>query len=164
VAETYAAQIKNSEGYDTEKDTVILRAVKTKEDFEGVVMEANQQEKEFGKVEQVALVSHAGPEHGPIFEYGTPRQDQYFDPSKQLPKLWFNWSQTAEAKFFGCNTAVKFAQNFANAQHVPTWGFDTFSSISSNPNKKTKGYWLNPFYKGPLYMVGNDGRGMVRRR
>jgi hypothetical protein len=39
-------------------------------------MEANQQEKEYGKIEQVALVSHAGPDHGPIFEYGTPRQDQ----------------------------------------------------------------------------------------
>jgi hypothetical protein len=164
VANVYAEQIRNSEGYDPEKDTVIVRGVKTKEDFEGVIMEANGQENDYGKIEQLALVSHSGPAHGPIFQYGTPQQDQYFKPTEQLPKLWFNWSQTAEAKFLGCNTAVNFAQNFANAQRVPAWGFDTFSSISSSPDKKTKGYWFKgPFYKGPLYMVGNDGRGMIRR-
>jgi RHS repeat-associated protein len=163
VAETYANQIRNSEGYDPEKDTVIVRGVNTKEDFEGVVMEANGLETQFGKIQEVALVSHAGRDDGPIFPGGkTTEERQYMDATTRLPQLWFNFSSTAEAKFMGCNTALKFCQNFANAQRVPAWGFDDFSSISSSPDKKSKGYWFYP-YKGPLYMVRDDGKGMVRR-
>jgi len=164
-AETYAEQIRKSEGFDPEKDTVIVKGVNTKEEFEGVILEANGLEKQYGKLEQVALFSHAGPTHGPIFPGGATEADrQYTDPNQQLPKLWFNWSRTAEAKFFGCNTALNFCQKFANAQGVPAYGFDTFSSFSSSPDKKTKGYVFNPFYNGPLYMVGQDGRKMVVRR
>ncbi len=159
-AETLASEISSSKGFDSKKDIVITYAVQTKENFKFAVEEAKNFEKTYGEVEQVSLFAHGGRTDGPIFEYGTQRQDQFFNHQAQLPNLKINWSNTAIAKFYGCNTA-NFCQNFANAQGVSSYGFDTFSSISGKPNEKSKKYWFNPWYDGPLYLVGEDGRAIL---
>jgi RHS repeat-associated protein len=73
-AETRANEIQKSKGFDAKKDTVLLRGVYKKEDFAGVLKDANALEKQFGKVEQVVLYSHAGPEQGPVFHIKTAKR------------------------------------------------------------------------------------------
>jgi RHS repeat-associated protein len=162
-AETLAAEIRNSKGFDPKKDRILIYAVRIKDNFKFAAEEANSMEKQFGKVELLALFSHSGPVHGPSFDGATPEARQFKNILQELTGLKINWSATATAKFYGCNTAVNFAQNFANIQNVPTYGFDTFSSVSSSPTEKSKKYWFNPWYDGPLYYIGRDGRPMVRR-
>jgi hypothetical protein len=80
---------------------------------------------------------------------------------RELGGLTVNWVQSGEDRFYGCNTAAAFCQRFANAQGVPSWGFNTYSSFSGDPNSKSKWYLLNPWNRD-LYMIGRDGSGMVR--
>jgi RHS repeat-associated protein len=166
VAETHAQRIMNRKGFDPKKDAVLLSGVTTRKDVADVIGKANNLEADFGKVKQVTLYSHSG-QDGPVFQYGTSSiaQWDWRDPAAAIgpAALPVNWDRDGRANFYGCNTAVNFAQDFADLQGVPTWGFDTFSSISSSPDRKTKGYVLNPWYAGPLYMVGQDGRAPVRR-
>ena len=62
-----------------------------------------------------------------------------------------NWSSSATAKIYGCNTGVNFAQNFANAQRVPTFGYEGYAYFSNSYTKMIpdKG-------SGPLYMIQAD--------
>ena len=75
-AETREQQIRNSKGFDPKKDTVLLAGVKTKEDFANIIKEANGLQKQYGKVEQISLYSHAGRQDGPVFhdQGGNPTQ------------------------------------------------------------------------------------------
>jgi hypothetical protein len=72
--------------------------------------------------------------------------------SSELAKLKVNWSGTATAKFYGCNTAQNFCQNFANTQRVPSYGYDRYAYFSSNLKKRE-----GPKATGPLYLIAADG-------
>ena len=81
----------------------------------------------------------------------------------ELGRLKVNWAPSAEARFYGCKTAVNFCQRFANSQRVPAWGFDTDSSFSGAPGSKSKMVCPNAVESRSL-LVGQDDRGMVIRR
>jgi len=148
-AETREQQIRNSKGFDPKKDTVLLAAVKTKEDFAGIIKEANGLQKQYGKVEQISLYSHAGRQDGPVFhdQGGNPTQFS----QRELSNLRVNWSASATARFYGCYTGMNFAQNFANAQRVPGYGYDRYAYFSTSPDKRTSND------TGRLYFIATDG-------
>lgn len=127
-----------------------MRGVKTKEDFKGVLKEANGLQKQYGKVEQVVLYSHAGADKGPVF-HGQDGQPTQFS-QRELSGLRVNWSSTATARFYGCYTSPNFARNFANAQGVPTYGYDKFAYFSNRHDK------MVPDEGGgrPLYLIAAD--------
>jgi RHS repeat-associated protein len=149
-AETRAQQIQKSKGFDSKKDTVLLRGVKTKQDFENALTDAGKLEKTYGKVEQVSLFSHSGVGQGPVFHDSSGKAVQF--TTSELASLKVNWSGSAEAKFYGCNTAQNFCQNFANAQGVPSYGYDRYAYFSSSPSKRE-----GPNSTGPLYLIAADG-------
>jgi hypothetical protein len=66
-AQTTAAEIQKQKGYDAKHDTVIVAGVATKADFAAAVKQANGMFKQYGKVGEVALFSHAGWHDGPVF-------------------------------------------------------------------------------------------------
>jgi hypothetical protein len=142
--ETRANDIRNGKGYDASKDTVLVAGVSSLKDFQGVINQANGMEKQFGKVGEVDLFSHAGGVDGPNFNYGhnKPGGTHYTNEQNMAGLLGtkVNWASNAQAGFYGCNTATatlgasNFAQQFANAQHVPTYGFSSPANFSSSPN------------------------------
>ncbi|HEY0377477.1 MAG TPA: RHS repeat-associated core domain-containing protein [Pyrinomonadaceae bacterium] len=150
-ARTKAYNIQNSKGFDSKKDTVLLKGVYKKEDFASVLQEAKGLEKQYGKVEQVVLYSHSGTIDGPVFhdENGQPTQFN----QQELSNLQVNWSDSAIAKFYGCYTGKYFAQNFANAQGVPAYGYDRYAYFSSRVDKRVTSSWP----VGPLYLIAADG-------
>jgi hypothetical protein len=121
-----------------------------KEDFAGVLKDANALEKQFGKVEQVVLYSHAGPEQGPVFHDQNGKATQF--TNQELSRLTVNWSGSASACFYGCHTGLNFAQSFANAQSVSTYGYNEFAYFSSRTDKRE-----GPNPTGPLYLIAADG-------
>ena len=125
--------------------------MKTKEDFANVIKEANGLEKKYGKVEQVTLYSHAGKEEGPVFHDGVDGGPTQFTKS-ELAHLKVNWSSTAIAKFYGCYTGLHFAQDFADAQGVPSYGYDRYAYFSSRVDSHE-----GPDDTGPVYLIAADG-------
>lgn len=152
-AETRAKQIQDSKGFDVKKDTVLLRAVTTKQDFANVIREANGLNKKFGKVEQINLYAHAGPESGPIFHEASPYNHNMSQFTQgELSRIKVNWSETATARFYGCNTGVNFAQNFANAQRVPAFGYEGYAYFSNSSTKMIP----DEGRSRPLYLIQAD--------
>ena len=149
-AETRAQEIQKMKGFDPKKDTVLLRGVKTKDDFKDLLKDAGLLEKTYGKVGQVSLFSHSGVGDGPVFHDTSGRAAQF--TKSELATLKVNWSGSAEAKFYGCNTAQNFCQNFANAQGVSAYGYDRYAYFSSNPRKRE-----GPNATGSLYLIAADG-------
>lgn len=148
-AETREQQIRNSKGFNPKKDTVLIAAVKTKEDFAGIIKEANGLQKQYGKVEQISHFSHSGHQDGPVFHDSSGNPTQF--TRSELSNLKVNWSNTATARFYGCYTGQNFAQNFANAQRVPAFGYDRYAYFSTSPNKRTSND------TGRLYLIATDG-------
>ncbi len=159
---TQANEIINSKGFNPKYDTVLVQGVNSFEGFKDVINTANGMEKRFGKVGEVDLYSHAGIQDGPNFNYGHNRRGHYTNEQNAygLESLHVNWDAAAQAKFFGCNTA-NFAQWFANGQHVPTYGFDTFSYPSSSPTSRNLMYKFG--FGSNMYWVTRDGRPPVRK-
>jgi len=157
---TRAYDIMHSKDFDPKKDTVLVYAVQTKDDFRGVVEGLSNYEKQLGKVEQLALFSHGGRKDGPIFHIQDPkgewRQDQF--RQDELGQFKINFSPTATADFMMCHTAQNgYAQAFADAHGVHTRGFgDTV--FSSDPANKVHGYESG----GPEYMLGSGGNWFQR--
>jgi RHS repeat-associated protein len=150
-AETLAKEIQKRKDFDPKKDTVLLRGVYAKDDFKNLLQDANSLEKQFGKVEEVTLFAHSGAISGPVFhDRSTGKGDQFTD--QELKDLNVNWSGSASACFIGCNTADNFTQNFANAQGVPTFGYDKYAYFSSSPTKMVP----NPKASGPVYLIAAD--------
>jgi hypothetical protein len=165
-AYTYWRKLRDSGIIDPSKDKLIIKGVTTKADFVAALQEASGMEEKYGKIEQLAMFSHGGPLDGPVFEQGVRgKHSQYYTPSEDLKSLpLFNWSETAEAKFFACNSGFIWSQAFADTQGIPTSGFTSGTSFSGTPDGKSKGYILaDVFYIGPLYMIPQDGKGMTRR-
>lgn len=143
---TQAAAIRAQEGFDPETDTVLVRGVETKSDFAAALKEASGLEATFGKVGQVSLFSHAGPVDGPTFH--TSQGASTWLRQTELRGLDVNRESGAKAYFYGCNTALNFAGNFARAQGVSTYGHTGSSFPSSDPNRR-----VPPGQTGPVYFV-----------
>jgi hypothetical protein len=149
-AETRADEIRKSKGFNPKKDTVLVKGVKTKEDFKDLLKTANGLEKTFGKVAQISLYSHSGEDKGPVFHDGGGSPTQF--EKSELAALKVNWSGSGTARFYGCNTAQNFCQNFANAQRKTAYGYDRSAYFSSDPKKRE-----GPKATGPLYLIAADG-------
>ncbi len=150
-AETRANEIRKQKDFDPKKDTVLVRGVYAKDDFKNLLQDANSLEKQFGQVEQVTLFAHSGPSEGPVFHDRTTGKGDQFKTS-ELAGLKVNWSSTASATFIGCNTADNFTQRFADAQNVPTYGYDKYAYFSSSSTKMVP----NPKASGPVYLIAAD--------
>jgi RHS repeat-associated protein len=151
-AETRAAEIRKQKGFDSKKDTVLLKGVYSKDDFKNVLKEANSLDKKFGKVEQVTLFSHAGEGQGPVFHDSRLGGSSTQFTNQELAGLKVNWSGSASASFIGCNTGINFAQNFANAQGVTTYGYDKYAYFSSRRDKMVP----DPGPRDPVYLIAAD--------
>lgn len=158
-AETYAEAIRKSASFDPKKDTVLVMGVRTKEDVDNVFLIAKimgQGEKgqpAYGKIQQVAIFSHAGPQ-GPVFHpAGTgPAPGQGIQWNlREVKNLSINWAPGASAHFYGCYTAT-FAQTFANIHNVTAFGNEKYAYFSSDPTKR-----VGPNSTGPLYLFQTDG-------
>lgn len=170
VAETRANEIRNAKGFDSKRDTVLIRGIRSFDDLKGLVKDANALDKSFGKVGELSIVSHAG-QDGPNFNYGHnrpggPRYTNEQNPSG-IASLTVNWDSSARACFLGCRTADRysnggFAQSFADRQGVPSYGFPDASGFSSSPSRRS--YWYVLGLGGQnLYMTNRDGRPPVRK-
>jgi RHS repeat-associated protein len=149
-AETRASEIQKQKGFDSKKDAVLVRGVKTKEDFAGALNEANSLGEKYGQVGEVSLFAHAGRQDGPVFHDSGGRATQF--SNAELGKLSANWESGACARFYGCNTGVKFAQKFANAQGVTAMGYEGFAYFSSEAQRRS-----GPQLTGPLYLIHAPG-------
>jgi RHS repeat-associated protein len=148
-AETRASEIEHQKGFDPKKDTVLVRGVGTKGDFNAALKEANGMEKQFGKVGEVDLFSHSGPAEGPVLHDEHGKGVQF--TQSELSGLKVNWAAGAQARFYGCNSA-NFAQAFANAQRVPSYGYTKWADFSSDR------FWrVGPNPTGPLYLEPGEG-------
>ncbi|MEW6362160.1 MAG: hypothetical protein AB1477_08610 [Acidobacteriota bacterium] len=148
-AETQAENIKRDGRFDPKKDTVLVVGVKTKADAQAAFDKAAGMEKDYGKVQQVQIFSHADKD-GPVFHNAqTGKGEQW--TSSEVSNLRINWDSGGEGYFFGCNTAA-FAQTFANAQNVTAYGYDRFAYFSSSPDGR-----VGPNSTGPLYLIAADG-------
>jgi hypothetical protein len=134
--------------------------VKTKSDFQNLLNAANSLDSKFGKVQSVSLFSHAGDINGPVFHDQSGHPSQFMSIS-EISGLHVNWSSTASALFYGCNTAANFAQDFADAQRVPAYGYEGYASFSGSRNTVSKWYVLDP-YNIDLYLVDKRGTGLER--
>ncbi|MFZ5501354.1 MAG: hypothetical protein ACOY58_05530, partial [Candidatus Micrarchaeota archaeon] len=141
---------QNQKGFDASKDTVLLRGVTTKDDFTNVLKEANSLSKQYGQVGEVSLFAHAGENQGPVFHDANGNATQF--TSSELKGLTVNWEKKANAMFFGCNTGVHFAQDFANAQNVTSYGYEGYAYFSSDPNRQ-----VGPHSRGSLYLIQRPG-------
>ena len=169
VAETRANDIRRSKGFDPKKDTVIVRGVETKSDFALAVGYANSLQDKWGKVAEVSLVSHSGSLDGPIFQWQSPfagAQQAQFEPG-EVSELTVNWDKSARAVFLGCHTADNFAQDFADAQGVPTYGYTDPASFSGRPDSLSKSYFMKSLMglpdSGRRYLIPANAGGLVRR-
>ena len=169
-AQTRANEIKASQGFNPKADTVLLAGVGSKMDFKNVINQANGMEKQFGKVGEVDLFIHSGGVDGPTFNegYNRPGGPHYKNEQDMgaFLSMKVNWAANAVAGFYGCNTALAissdFAQQFADAQRVPTWGFNGPMNFSSSPNSISL---FDYFYIGDKeYAVHHSGAGPVQRK
>ena len=162
-AETRANEIRNSKGFNSKTDTVLVGGVNSLAGFKDLVGKANGLEKQFGKVGELDLFSHAGAKDGPNFQEGlngnrVPRPWSNEQNRSGVLGLNVNWAPNAQAGFYGCNTAnpyTDFAQAFANKQNVPTYGINTDASFSVFKDWGTIGHALFRFGVNTqnLYMV-----------
>ncbi len=167
-AETRAQEIAGSPSFDADRDHVMLVGIKSKQDFLETVRDANALERRFGKVRELDLFSHAGPDRGPVFHPREapplPNHGEQFS-SDELKSIRVNWSSDATARFFGCQTGKHFAQEFANAQHVTTYGFETYGYFSRRPDLRDPPREKGPFLSSPpirgdeprLYLINAAG-------
>ncbi|MFN8007237.1 MAG: hypothetical protein U0V70_09485 [Terriglobia bacterium] len=148
-AQTRANEIRNSKGFDPKKDTVLVAGVDSFATFKDLVGKANGLEKQFGKVGELDIFSHAGRD-GPNFQEGhnhglVPPPYSNEQNRSGIEGLHVNWAPSAQAGFYGCNTANPyddFAQVFANKQNVSTYGISTSASFSGYKDWGTIGHAL----------------------
>lgn len=162
VAETLANDIMNSKDFNPEHDLAIAVPITDIKNFEEVIGSINSLEGNeaggYGKVETFALISHSGPEKGPLFQRGNKMLEQQYEPGT-LSRISINFdtkSKTAGAYFIGCNTG-NFCQDFANTNKVTTYGYKGGTTFSNSPTSKSSFNSLLRslgLYNGPLYLIG----------
>ena len=159
-AQTKKDQITSSKGFDPKKDKVILAGVKTKADFQNVLSAAAKIGNQYGATATISLFSHAGQNDGPTFHNAETGKSEFFT-NQELSNLKVNWGTNSTAAFYGCRTAENFAQNFANAQGVSTFGFVGGVNFSGNANSVSKWYLINGQFD--RYMVDKGEQGLQER-
>jgi RHS repeat-associated protein len=158
-AQTKKDEITSSKGFDPKKDTVIIAGVKTKEDFQSVLNSAANLGDKFGKTTNVSLFSHAGDIDGPVFHDASGHATQF--TQSELSNLKVNWGANSAAAFYGCSTADNFAQHFANAQSVRSFGFLGGVDFSGRSDSVSKWYVLSGQWD--RYMVDKGEKGLQER-
>ena len=158
-AQTKKDEITSSKGFDPKKDTVIIAGVKTKEDFQNVLNSAAKMADQFGKTTNVSLFSHAGDIDGPVFHDASGHASQF--TQSELSNLKVNWGANSTASFYGCSTADNFAQHFANAQSVRSFGFLGGVDFSGRADSVSKWYLFNGQFD--RYMVDKGEKGLQER-
>lgn len=153
-AETRAAGIQSQPGFDPKKDTVLLRGVKTKEDFKAAASEANSLEATFGKVGEISIFAHSGRGHGPVFHDSAGTGTQFELAEAALLKV--NWEANGCARFYGCKTAP-YAGFFSKHQGVTSYGFQGYSLFSPRPDQRSRVGTGGPVYMIDTTNVDNDG-------
>ena len=137
-AQTQADEIRKRDDFDPKEDTVILKGVKSREDFVNALKAANTATEDWGPIAELDTYSHSGFDglsfhedsaKGPLNPNGVAQMSD--KEISSLPKL--NWEQDADANFYGCHTA-HFASEFAKAEQVKSFGSSDFMYFSSNPN------------------------------
>jgi RHS repeat-associated protein len=146
---TRAEQIKDSKDFDATRDTVLVRALTTREDYVNVINEANSLMATFGRIGEFNMYSHGGKRDGPIFQDDTP-YEHHLAPADL--NVAVNWEWWGSARFYGCNTGLRFTQTFASAQGVAAWGYKGYANFSS-----TEYSWSYPRSTGPLYLIHTTG-------
>ena len=115
--------------------------MKTKADFQNVLNSAAKIADQFGKTTNVSLFSHAGDQSGPVFHDASGHATQF--TQHELSNLQVNWGANSTASFYGCSTANNFAQNFADAQRVRSFGFLGGVDFSGRPDSVSEWYLFN---------------------
>jgi RHS repeat-associated protein len=158
---TRANEIQNQTGFNPANDIILFAAVSTKAQLEGLMNTANSLGDKYGPVDELSIYSHSGDVNGPIFplDPGGRADNQYY-PNELAPFQNLNWGPNAKANFYGCH-AANFAQYFANATGVSSYGYASSTGFSRSPNSYNMVYSLElGLYGGPLYMVSVDGSPM----
>jgi RHS repeat-associated protein len=162
IAETVKKGIEARKDFDPKKDKVVFAGVSTKEEFKAALRAANDlEEGGFGKISNLVLVSHGGPNSGPVFRRGgeTEAEQQFADPNElSRGNMLINWEKGALATFLTCDSAQNFTRNFSEEQGVVSEGFPGGTTFSSDPGSKSHSYvWSG---KGGLYLIRqNPGPG-----
>jgi hypothetical protein len=151
-AYTRAIGIRRSDSFDPDEDTVLVRGVEKKGDIQGVLDEASALDSQYGTIGEFTLFSHGGPRDGPTFQWGIAGSEHWFE-SSEVAGLNGNFSSGASAFFVGCNTAVRFAQRFADSQGISTYGYvGPANSFSSDPY-----VFRHPSDGDPVYLIQTPG-------
>jgi len=107
----------------------------------------------------VSLFSHAGDVDGPVFHDASGHATQF--TQSELSNLKVNWGANSTASFYGCSTADNFAQHFANAQSVRSFGFLGGVDFSGRADSVSKWYLFNGQFD--RYMVDKGEKGLQER-
>jgi len=151
-AQTYAYELSQSADFNRDTDMVIVMGVKSQEDLQTAFDIAKANEKKYGKVEEFSLFSHSGGD-GPVFHNEKGEPYQLIDNGKTLPKFNVNWADSGIAKFYGCNTYT-FAGVWADAQNVPSYGYDKYAYFSAKKDKMEPDLPSNS--RIPVYLIAAD--------
>ena len=152
---TKANEIRHSKGFSAKNDTVLVRGVGTKQDFSNALTAAGALRSQYGDVQQLNMFSHAGARDGPVFHGGpieptNPHGATQFSQSElgSLPTV--NWTSTATANFYGCNTTT-FAGMFAGAEHVRSFGTADYAYFSARPDRMSRDRGGNLYLIAPYF-------------
>jgi RHS repeat-associated protein len=97
-AMTHAAQIRSMKGYDSKKDTVVLSGVHNRADFGKALADARSLESRYGRVGELSMFSHAGPDDGPTFHHNVAPLEQF--TRDDLKAMSVDWEWWGNAKFW----------------------------------------------------------------
>lgn len=148
-AETRADEIRRGSGFVDGLDIVVVAGIRTIEDLTSVLKSANSLGDVFGKIAELDVFSHTG-QDGPTLNRATGGGVQ-FGPAT-WGKLHVEWETNSCARFFGCRSGQQFAQEFANVQKVPSYGYNGYAYFSSSPDRR-----VDPKPTGPLYLIDAPG-------
>src|SRR5882724_2106228 len=144
IAETIKKGIEARKDFNPKKDKVLFAGVSTKDEFKAALQAANDlEEGGFGKISNLVLVSHGGPNSGPVFRRGGEDEatQQFADPNElSRGNMPINWEKGALATFLTCDSSQNFTRNFSEQQGVVSEGFPGGTTFSSDPGSKSRSY------------------------
>jgi hypothetical protein len=175
-AETRKREIESMLGFNSEKDKVIMFAIKDLGQIEELVNAAiNDYSEQYGKTAEVGFWTHSGWD-GPMGDVSTSGEYSLPPYNQMQTEGWnninFNWKEEgANISFYGCNTGNeiregKWTGSFArkisaqnNFRGVNVWGQRTSSFPSFSPYYRATNFGRTIGYSyngGNTYMVGGN--------
>lgn len=147
-AQTRADELGKAKTFDATKDIVVLRGITSKNDLVDLGKKVKGMEKQFGKVGQFIMFSHAS-ESG-IWLHTSSGAGVSYSGKEIGSAMGLNWEKGAKAYFLGCRTAQFMTQSFANSEHVKTFGLQGYGQFSKRTDR-----WNSQIFgsSGPLYLV-----------